>query len=65
MELFKKLVEYTSKDGLEKKVYNIYLQLNNGDLIAIKNAYTKSSKDYYRLLANAKDLKTLEKDLPY
>lgn len=66
MKLFKKLVEYTSKkDGSKIKTYNIYLQLENGDLVAIKNAYTNSSKDYYRLLAVAIDMKVLDKEMPF
>lgn len=65
MKLLKKMVEYTTKDGSKKKAYNLYLMLDNGDLIAIKNAYTKSSKDYYRLLAVAQNYEVLERELPY
>ena len=64
MKLLKKLVEYTSKDGSKKKIYNLYLVLQNGDLIAVKPVYTNSSKDYYRLVAVAEPYAS-DSELPF
>ena len=39
MELLRKKVNYTDKNGKEKTVYNFYLKLDSGHFVAIKNTF--------------------------
>lgn len=39
MKLLRKKVNYQSKDGKKKSSYNLYLRLDNGMTIPIKNTF--------------------------
>lgn len=63
LELVKKKVNFKTKEGGEKTIWNIYLKTDTNVLIAIKPAITKDmtgkplSRDYYRLVDLSKEIK--------
>lgn len=57
MKLKKKLCEFKDKQTNElKKAYNFYLELENGQNVAIKPAIPSDKRGYYLLLAIADDI---------
>lgn len=66
LDLVKKKVNFKTKEGVEKTIWNIYLKTDNDVLIAIKPAINKDmngkplTRDYYRLVDLAKEIKDVK-----
>ena len=57
MKLKKMLKNYKDKNtGQDKKCYNFYLELANGQNVAIKPAINTDKRGYYLLLAVAEEI---------